>query len=84
MMCPSLNYIEKRGVLFLHDQLESTPLRMAHDPLVNYYRAPNASTNQKDIPEITVDALLHTGGFYVINEVNLHLFFGLLRAMTSV
>ena len=58
MMCPSLNYIEKGGVLFLHDQLESTPLCMAHDPLVNYYRAPNASIDQKDIPKIMVDALL--------------------------
>ena len=58
MMCPPLNYIEYGGVLFLHDYLESTPLRMAHDPLVNSYRAPNASVDQKDIPEITVDALL--------------------------
>ena len=66
MMCPSLNYIEKGGVLFLHDQMESTPLRMAHDPLVNYYRVPNASTNQKDIPEITVDALLQIRGFYAM------------------
>ena len=66
MMCPSLNYIEKGGVLFLHDQLESTPLCMAHDPLVNCYRVPNASTVQKDIPEITVDALLQTEGFYAM------------------
>ena len=67
MMCPSLNYIEKGGVLFLHDQLESTPLRMAHDPLVNCYRAPNASIDQKDIPKIRVDSLLQTEGFYAIN-----------------
>ena len=66
MMCPSLNYIEKGGVIFLHDQLESTPLRMAHDPLVNCYRAPNAFANLKDIPEITVDALLQTEGFYAM------------------
>ena len=66
MMCPSLNYIEKGGVLFLHDQLESTPLRMARDPLVNNYRAPNASVDQKYIPEITVDALLQTEGFYAM------------------
>ena len=66
MMCPSLNYIEKGGVLFLHDQLESTSLRMACDPLVNSYRAPNASVDQKHIPEITVDALLQTEGFYAM------------------
>ena len=66
MMCPSLNYIEKGGVLLLHEQLESTPLRMAYDPLVNCYRAPNASADQKDIPEITVDALLQTWGFYAM------------------
>ena len=65
MMCPSLNYIEKGGVLFLHDQLESTPLCMEH-PVVKFYRAPNASVDQKDIPEIMVDALLQTEGFYAM------------------
>ena len=66
MMCPSLNYIEKGGVLLLHDQLKFTLLCMAHDPLVNCYRAPNASADQKDIPEIMVDALLQIGGFYAM------------------
>ena len=66
MMCPSLNYIENGGVLFLHEQLESTSLHMAHDPLVNCYRAPNTSTDQEDILEITVDGLLQIGGFYAM------------------
>ena len=39
---------------------------MAHDSLVNSYRVPNASVDQKDIPEITVDALLQTEGFYAM------------------